>query len=500
MPSSRSLTLACLALCLVLAGCGGRAARPVAVTQSFDKDMTCAQIALEVDANKKRVNSLHKEDNDRHGRNAAVATMGVLLGGLPALMLIDDGEAQEKEINAYNARNNSLMQEAARDGCTEEQMAAAVAEGSAYTATAATTAAQGSPAAPSTNQVAVKPQPKADAGAAQAKFDAWYAGNVAELQQKLSQVIRDKALLRSCAAHTRPNRPVDIVDTTVVAEQADGVLVNISYIKVGDNSTCDESRVDAFLVTIENDRLVKVSYAGEAASPPAAATVASPSGPDPDVAAAQAAFDAWYAVNATDLRRKLNVTAMKEDFYGADCGSAEANITERRVVQRSEQGYVVDLKWWNPSKWNICERHRHDRFEVVIVNEELVDLVYIGAASASSGAAPAGSTQLPSEVRSDALAQGQLRWDAYFTQNREAFAQALLDELRRTDRHQVGRMANNVSVVIHSSEVVGAAGEDLAVLLAYDLWSATYWSSGVSEKETFVVTLSGDQVTSIQAQ
>jgi len=50
MSRTSPLTVACLALCLALAGCGGRAARPVAVTQSFDKDMTCAQIALEVDA------------------------------------------------------------------------------------------------------------------------------------------------------------------------------------------------------------------------------------------------------------------------------------------------------------------------------------------------------------------------------------------------------------------------------------------------------------------
>ena len=73
-------------------------------------------------------------------------------------------------------------------------------------------------------------------------------------------------MLRSCAAHTRPNHPVDVVDVTVIAEQVDGTVVKISYIKVGDHSTCDESRSDSFLLRMENGQLVEISHLGSAQS------------------------------------------------------------------------------------------------------------------------------------------------------------------------------------------------------------------------------------------
>lgn len=131
-----------------------------------------------------------------------------------------------------------------------------LAEQAAQAAAAAKeTAALADPAAPANEkQRALE--------AAQGQFDAWYAGNKAVLQQKLSQVVRDENLLRTCAAHTRPAHPVDIVDTTVIGQQSDGYLLNVSYIKVGDHSTCDESRTDAFLVRIQNDKLEEVTYHG----------------------------------------------------------------------------------------------------------------------------------------------------------------------------------------------------------------------------------------------
>ena len=375
-----------VALTLALHGCGGRTARPVTVTQSFDTDMSCAQLASEIEANKVRMNSLHKEDADRHGRNAAMATAGVLLIGLPALNLIDDGSAQETEIHAYTARNNHLTQVASTKGCTDEEMAAAVAANSAYAAAAAT----GTTAKAGATQVATATGPKTKDAAAQAQFDAWYATNNEALRRAITAETREENLLASCIAGLRPTEPVVIEDATVVSRDENGYRLNVAYYKASESS-CNGTRNDAFLIRIENDQIAEVSYVGPASSAPVTAAVpagatAASSGQASDLAAAQAKFDAWYAANGTLFADRMNDYAHQEGLVTNNCSVGRAKVTDTTVTGERDGGYLVNITIWKQSSSTNCEVVRTDSYFVGIENDQLATIEHIGPAGGSAAA------------------------------------------------------------------------------------------------------------------
>ena len=387
------LAVGLLSLALALNGCGGRSARPVAVTQSFDQQMSCAQVASEIEANKVRINSLHKEDADRHGRNAAMATAGVLLIGVGALFLIDDGEAQEKEIQAYTARNNHLTQLAATNGCTDEEMAAAVAANSA----AASANSAGGAAAPAASQLAVAPAVKQQ----QAQFDAWYSQNSSALRRALTDVVRDEGLLTSCAAGLNPTQSLNITKATVVGERAGALLVSIAYVKPGDSGHCQESREDAFLVRIEQDQLTEVSYAGPGAAPAPSATAAAPGTTAASATTGQpslqAEFDAWYAGNSANFADRMNLYAHQKGLVSYDCGQHRVKITDIAVTSRSEEGYLANITIWKQGNWTNCEIIRTDAYLIRVQNDTLQGIEHRGPAAAVPAPTSASAPAAPSE-------------------------------------------------------------------------------------------------------
>ncbi|MBY5565016.1 hypothetical protein [Rhizobium leguminosarum] len=112
---SRSMALI-LAFSILLAGCAGREARPVASTNPTDSAFNCAGIVREFDANERQISSTVKERTDAQGKNIVLGATGVLLF-LPALFFMDPKSPEKVEIDALRNRNNVLTSIAKSKGC-----------------------------------------------------------------------------------------------------------------------------------------------------------------------------------------------------------------------------------------------------------------------------------------------------------------------------------------------------------------------------------------------
>jgi hypothetical protein len=99
--------LAVLACLLLLAACAGRDAKPVAVMNSYDRDLSCEQIQAEIQSNETKARQLGEERNSSRNANIAVGTVGVLLFW-PALFALDLSDAERVEIDALHQRNMHL--------------------------------------------------------------------------------------------------------------------------------------------------------------------------------------------------------------------------------------------------------------------------------------------------------------------------------------------------------------------------------------------------------
>jgi len=91
---------------LMLAGCAGRDAHPVAAVRTGDQDLTCTQIDGEANDMLPIVRKL-SNDSDKAGYNAGIAAVGAIVF-LPALFALDLSDAEKKEIQAYVARYQVL--------------------------------------------------------------------------------------------------------------------------------------------------------------------------------------------------------------------------------------------------------------------------------------------------------------------------------------------------------------------------------------------------------
>ncbi|MBY5760076.1 hypothetical protein HFO07_26055 [Rhizobium leguminosarum] len=112
---SRSMALI-LAFSILLAGCAGREARPVASTNPTDSAFDCAGITREFDANERQITSTVKERSDAQGKNVVLGATGVLLFW-PALFFMDPKSPEKVEIDALRNRNNVLTSIAKSKGC-----------------------------------------------------------------------------------------------------------------------------------------------------------------------------------------------------------------------------------------------------------------------------------------------------------------------------------------------------------------------------------------------
>lgn len=227
----RSLLVLAIAGAL-LAGCGGRSARPIPTQQSFDPDMSCEQLVAEFDANKKSINRLNGELGDLDGQNAAVV-VGVILAGPAMLFALDNGEAQKQEITAYRTRNRRLGELAVGKDCGNADLAAAATapitapqEAKAPAAEGAALQTQPSSTSSAGTTTSVTPEAAADLAAAQAEFDTWLVANKAEFMEALTDLGREEFLP---GFESGFRTVVSVSNQLVLAEEQGGWLVELDY-------------------------------------------------------------------------------------------------------------------------------------------------------------------------------------------------------------------------------------------------------------------------------
>lgn len=95
-----SRLILCLTAFAVLAGCGGRVAKPVALVQPFDEKLSCAHLAGEYSNNEKRLAELLDERAFSNMNN-----LGLLV---TSPLFLDLSDTQKKEALALRARNERL--------------------------------------------------------------------------------------------------------------------------------------------------------------------------------------------------------------------------------------------------------------------------------------------------------------------------------------------------------------------------------------------------------
>lgn len=107
---------------LVLYGCGGREARPVAKTTSFDDRLSCGHLESQFGANEARMEDLGVEAKLQSDQNVGMVLVA------PLFLNLNDSERQE--IEALRERNTVLIDLAEKKDCTwlAERQAAAEAE------------------------------------------------------------------------------------------------------------------------------------------------------------------------------------------------------------------------------------------------------------------------------------------------------------------------------------------------------------------------------------
>lgn len=116
MRTTVNAILAAAAGALLLAGCAGRQAAPVAVSQADDPDKSCHQLLQEVNHNQYRMRLLVKESNHVKAKNADLAAADAFFFP-PVMVAYDKGEAQATELKALQDRNAHLTKLAVDKDC-----------------------------------------------------------------------------------------------------------------------------------------------------------------------------------------------------------------------------------------------------------------------------------------------------------------------------------------------------------------------------------------------
>lgn len=99
-------TVALVGLSMVLAGCGGREAKPVAITNPTDSAFDCAGISREYAANERQILATLKERTQGQGKNIILGAAGVVF--FPAFFFMDPKSPEKVEIDALRNRNKVL--------------------------------------------------------------------------------------------------------------------------------------------------------------------------------------------------------------------------------------------------------------------------------------------------------------------------------------------------------------------------------------------------------
>jgi hypothetical protein len=98
----------------VLAGCGGRAANPVMVSQFGDQRKSCEALQVEMSQNQQEISRMLPE-TEKTGANAALGVAGLFL--LVPWFFMDFSESEQIEVNAFRQRYNHLALVAMDKNC-----------------------------------------------------------------------------------------------------------------------------------------------------------------------------------------------------------------------------------------------------------------------------------------------------------------------------------------------------------------------------------------------
>ncbi|PRD40442.1 hypothetical protein C5748_26955 [Phyllobacterium phragmitis] len=109
-------TAVLVGLGLILAGCGGREAHPVAITNPTDSAFDCAGISREFAANERQILTTLKERTQAQGKNIALGAAGVFF--FPAFFFMDPKSPEKVEIDALRNRNKVLEDIARSKKCS----------------------------------------------------------------------------------------------------------------------------------------------------------------------------------------------------------------------------------------------------------------------------------------------------------------------------------------------------------------------------------------------
>ena len=98
----------------MLAGCGGRAANPIMVSQFGDSRKSCESLQLGMSQVQQEIARL-VPDTEKTGTNTALAVTGLFL--VVPLFFMDFTESERIEVNAYRNRYNHLAMIATDKNC-----------------------------------------------------------------------------------------------------------------------------------------------------------------------------------------------------------------------------------------------------------------------------------------------------------------------------------------------------------------------------------------------
>jgi len=101
--SLKSWVAVTVCFAFVVAGCGGRAANPVMVSQYGDHKKSCEAIQVEMSQNQQEISRM-LPDTEKTGTNVFLGVAGLFL--LVPWFFMDFSESEKIEVNAYRQRYN----------------------------------------------------------------------------------------------------------------------------------------------------------------------------------------------------------------------------------------------------------------------------------------------------------------------------------------------------------------------------------------------------------
>jgi hypothetical protein len=105
---------------VLLAGCGGREARPVPATHMADTSLDCPSIGREFEANERQILTTLQEKDHAVAKNVVLGVTGAVLF-FPALFFMDPKSPEKVEIDALRNRNRVLEDIARMKRCPKPQ-------------------------------------------------------------------------------------------------------------------------------------------------------------------------------------------------------------------------------------------------------------------------------------------------------------------------------------------------------------------------------------------